>query len=434
MEGFFRGVRRDFCGGESGPFLYVRLLYLFLTVQFLLTNSALARPPLSPVPSHSESGLCQKKQNPFQKIIAATGDAEKALIPYSSHLRQLPESLDVAQVVKYDDLFDRYSCKKLIQDPVLNELLDRVFDPYRRAVNKKLNTQYKESGATYFEVIHDQSVRARLDSHLDDDSPSLLPKIEILDFQKSYDRVDRKAPGWSQHWKQRGESFSGRSEILQNDQIPGWFFKKFGGEGNNSSMANTLRIPMAVKLSHLQEELKLDHIEIPKKCLVPLLDKDQVDKLDENSAGYGFMPVVQKLDLMEEKEGLQYLARLPARKQREMAEEIATLISHTGLWDISLSNLGVTRAGKIAFIDTEPLRGELVLDQELPASLSATRKKYYIRGTAKSYKFRKANTLRSSAIQGLGNFKESAKAAHLDTFLQVADEWIKQLSAAKSPH
>ncbi|MGR3951648.1 MAG: hypothetical protein QRY74_01830 [Chlamydia sp.] len=110
-----------------------------------------------------------------------------------------------------------------------------------------------------------------------------------------------------------------------------------------------LRIPMANRIAKTAEEAKIE-IVIPKKGLVQYLS---IDKSTDKTQKYCI--VCEKIEILTYDETLQIIKKMDSKKQKEMASKISTIVKKAGIVDVSFHNIRLTPAGKIAFIDTEPV-------------------------------------------------------------------------------
>lgn len=333
----------------------------------------------------------------------------------------LAVEFDKPQMIKYQYLFDKYACENIL-DNQTNLKINAIFNPYKDFLREHLLKSPEEvnlAGYSLQRLIFDQDLREKLYERGKED----LPSFKSLLFENTY----KKLPDWSQHWTLL-ETWSRRSWIGENDQLDGWIFKIFSYESNMSSAANVLRVPMAHLMANIINEKNLHDLVVPKKCLVQVYDREIIDQLSEDYVSLGFIDVVEKLDLLDEKETIPYLSKLPELKQQNIAEQVATLVTYSGLWDVTFSNIRITKDGKLAFIDTEPLRGELLLDEDLPHAAGA---KENYSDDARSMRLRKIRTLRVSAGMALKQLRASAENLDLMTFVKTIDSFLERLPNLK---
>lgn len=332
---------------------------------------------------------------------------------------------DKPQQIKYDDLFSKYLCSNVIDDADFNKKINDIFHPYKTFLQGYANAIDTKAGYSLVDIIFGLDWEAKkefIKRAKSTDPDFMIPSYGSLSFEKTYKKMD---PAWQEHWTLK-DTYSGRSWTGENDQITGWIFKIFSQESSRSSMANTLRAPMASLMSQIIKTKNLHELVVPKKCLIQVYEQKIIDKMPQDMASLGFVIAVEKLDLLDKNDSIKYLSELPEVRQRKIAEEIATLITYSGLWDIAAGNMLVTKTGKVAFIDTEPLRGELILDEDLPHD-EKLKENYLFMGN-NSGMFRKNNTLRLSAEAGLKKFKESAVEEYKSkVFEETAEKFLERL-------
>lgn len=265
------------------------------------------------------------------------------------------------QIVELKDLAKKYSCDVLLKDPALKEKIRRLWEPYI------------------------QSQKNNFDKH--------------LSFQETYQDADQKLPGWSSHWTLK-EGYEEVSAQGKNDLLPGWIFK-FSFQ-KDSLWRNPLRVPMAALLADIVQEENLTDLFIPKKCLIPIFEQKDLDLLDETHFGLGYIVMAEEVDFFSD--SLWKFASLDPLTQKRVAEQTSILIGLSGLFDNHRRNIVVTKAEKIAFIDTEPTIGEMSVHDTTGIKL------------------------RQAALDGLIYFEENFR--YLSYFSDAAHRIIKRLRHA----
>ncbi len=154
--------------------------------------------------------------------------------------------------------------------------------------------------------------------------------------------------------------------VIEHPDLSGWIIKAgvriaandhFWFKSNNdkgeraiyTKEEGLLRIPMANRIAKTAEEAKIE-IVIPKKGLVQYL---KIDKATDETQKYCI--VCEKIEILTYDETLQIIKKMDSKKQKEMANKISTIVKKAGIVDASFHNIRLTPAGKIAFIDTEPV-------------------------------------------------------------------------------
>ena len=166
--------------------------------------------------------------------------------------------------------------------------------------------------------------------------------------------------GWTKH------SGSNRSWNVEHIKYPDHIFKFCSGSpGRGVPAAHFLRVPKGKEIQRIVDEEGLDELEVVDERLIALKSQDEIQEERENEQCYHFVVKSKKINLLNDQETISRLSSLPQQKQIKIATQIMQMICKSGLGDVGFHNFNINKeTGKLVVLDTEPLFGSLLLDEE----------------------------------------------------------------------
>lgn len=190
---------------------------------------------------------------------------------------------------------------------------------------------------------------------------------EVKRAQEVYDTLwDREGFCWvgalPPGWEEFGTS--NRSFTVLHPGSADFLYKFCSGKpGRGVPGSHFLRVAKGKEIK--RETSDLNELEVVDETLIALKTEEEIRGETENSQCFYFVVKSKKMDLLNQKQTIEAVSLYPEHRQIEIAEQIMKMICRTGLGDVGFHNLHVNReTGKLVVVDTEPLFGSLVLDEE----------------------------------------------------------------------
>lgn len=206
-----------------------------------------------------------------------------------------------------------------------------------------------------------------------------IEKLYLKDIVSSKEEVEAMQEVYKTLWGEDGKNWEGnlpegwekhsssvRSWNVENSKYPAYIFKFCTSlPGRGVPAAHFLRVPKGKEIQDIVNEEALDELEVVDEHLIALKSKDEIQKKSENEQSYYFVVKSKKINLLTKKETILKLSSLPQQKQIKIATQLMQMICKSGLGDVGFHNFNINKeTGKLAIIDTEPLLGSLLLDEE----------------------------------------------------------------------
>lgn len=175
--------------------------------------------------------------------------------------------------------------------------------------------------------------------------------------------------GWNKH------SESHRALNVENPKYPGYIFKFCKSPpGRGVPAAHFLRVPQGREIQRIVNKEILDELEIVDERLIALKSQDEIQNENEYEQCYHFVVKSKKINLLDKTETIARLCSLSQQKQIQIATQIMRMICSSGLGDVGFHNFKINKeTGKLVVLDTEPLFGSLLLDEESKIDWQYTR-------------------------------------------------------------
>lgn len=195
----------------------------------------------------------------------------------------------------------------------------------------------------------------------------------------------------------------GKSRILEHPLLPGYIIKL----SSKTPLDATYRVLMAKRMSKVKEIDDLSRVLVPAKGLHRLSWANEKESTEKK-----YIAFAEKIELVPENEQFDEIRKLPEETQREMAVQACKMICGIGYRDAHAGNIRLTRDGRLAFIDTEPLG--MFVEKE---------------GSENE----KPGSILNEALSGLEVFnREFGKAGNLPIFQKECEKAIADLQTIKA--
>lgn len=202
-------------------------------------------------------------------------------------------------------------------------------------------------------------------------------ELYLKDVQESLEETQEMQAIYNTLWKEnnwvgkfpkdwRKHSDSKRSFNIENRNNSAYIFKfSKSAPGGGVPGAHFLRVPKGKELKRIVEKDKFDELEIVDESLIALKSKDVIKNEKENEQCFYFVVKSKKINRLDETETINRLASYDQEKQIKIATQIMQLICKSGIGDMNFENININKdTDKLVFIDTEPLFGSLLLNEE----------------------------------------------------------------------
>lgn len=246
------------------------------------------------------------------------------------------------------------------------------------------NTLHKEDETTFPLDVVKNDCQHWMNTFLKDFEPLKVKKYKIEqlyidDVLSSKEETKAMRAVYKTLWNERGTCWMGglpdgwtkhsgsiRSWNVEHIKYPDHIFKFCSRPpGRGVPAAHFLRVPKGKEIQRIVDEEGLDELEVVDERLIALKSQDEIQEEDENEQCYHFVVKSKKINLLNNQETISRLSSLPQQKQIKIATQIMQMICKSGLGDVGFHNFNINKeTGKLVVLDTEPLFGSLLLDEE----------------------------------------------------------------------